>query len=67
MMIAIQTHAPFLGRVFVSQVNLLVSFGILFLRDVEDYFTGVATVIGLMSGVGVGPINIRCSSMDLIA
>jgi hypothetical protein len=50
-----QTHTPCAGRAFVEQVDLLVGFGILFLGDGWDYFTGVATVIGLMSGVGVGP------------
>ena len=66
MMVAIQTHAPVMGRVFVSQVNLLVGFGILFLGGGEDYFTGVATVIGLMSGVGVGPTCTWCSPSDWI-
>jgi len=62
-----QTRTPCAGRAFVEQVALLVGFGILFLGDGWGYFTGVATVIGLMSGVGVGPINIRCSLTDVIA
>jgi hypothetical protein len=66
-MVFLQTHTPCAGCAFVAQVHVLVGFGILFLGDGWGYFTGVATVIGLMSGVGVGPINIRCSLTDVIS